>query len=956
MKRLFFLLILFVSFNLSAQVSTFKLSNGLTVIINEDHRTPSVFGCIVVKAGSVDEPSDATGLAHYLEHMMFKGSQNVGTTNWEKEKEHYQKIIDLYDQLSVVPVDQRGSIQQKINEESLLAGNYTINNEFSNLIQSIGGTSLNAATGYDMTYYYNVLPSFQIKKWLELQYDRFANPVFRGFQAELETVYEEKNMYSDNWFQTLFEEFPREIYGSSNPYSRSIIGTTEHLKTPSLRKLIEFYETFYVPSNMALVLSGDVKSSEIQSLLESTLGQWSSKKDVQRAPIGEPTITQSKTVKKKLTPNPILMIGYKGIASNSEDSYKLAVLEGVLSNRNQTGMLDKLTLDGDVQDILLRVTSQRHSGIVSILGIPIFDKSQLRYTSLTKVESNFKRVLDQLKAGEIEEWLIQSVKDDILMSFELSKESNLNYGMMLVQAFGADESIEDIEKFSEKIKVVSKQDVVDIAKKLFDAPSLSVHSLIGDPAKDKISKPDYKPIVPVTGQISAFASKWLNEPIEVPAFKPIDFSKDFTKAELAPSVTLFHTPNPDNSIFTLTIKYGVGSSTIPELDFSVDLMNMAGVMAQFTPYELKKEFSNLGCMVSFANDRNNTYVILRGKESSLAKACQLLSKTFLMPSIDEKQISSLIGRELGSRYYEAKNKDAQSSALNEYIKYGENSRYLTRFSNMQVLELTLSKLAAGFIKATQYETSVHYTGRYSFDVVKNVLNKNLAFPSNLKPSISIESTPLVEHKQNSIFIINNKGVRQSDIFLYLPGVDYQIDQKPRIDAFNQYFAGGFSGLVLQELRELRSFAYTASAYYSIPMISNRKSIFSGYIGTQGDKTFDAVSQFMLLIKEMPQYPDRIENIKDYLNQATVSASPSVRQKTMVVENWMMYGYVNDPRINWVDEYAKLTFDDIVEFYNERLKDKPIAVAIITDSKFIDKKKMKTLGRVVNLDTKKIFKY
>ena len=130
----------------NAQVSTFKLANGLSVILNEDHRTPSIFGSIVTKAGAVDDPTDATGLAHYLEHVMFKGSQNVGTYDWSKEEPHYKNIIALYDELGKVPEDQREAIQKKINEESLLAAQYTINNEYSNLIQAIGGTNLNAGT------------------------------------------------------------------------------------------------------------------------------------------------------------------------------------------------------------------------------------------------------------------------------------------------------------------------------------------------------------------------------------------------------------------------------------------------------------------------------------------------------------------------------------------------------------------------------------------------------------------------------------------------------------------------------------------------------------------------------------------------------------------------------------------------------------------------------------------
>lgn len=947
---------LFLALTLQGQISSFTLENGLTVIVNEDSRTPSIFGSIVVKAGSVDEPTDATGLAHYLEHMLFKGSSNVGTTDWNAEKIHYEKIIELYDQLAKAPDTEREAIQLQINEESLLAGKYTINNEFSNLIQAMGGTSLNAATSYDMTYYFNVFPSFMLNKWLELQVDRFENPVFRGFQAELETVYEEKNMYCDDPFQVMFEEFNSHLYGADNPYARSIIGTTEHLKTPSLRKLIEFYNTYYIPSNMALVLSGDIKAEEAKRLVEETLGRWKPQQEIKRAVIEEPIIQKKTTIKKKLTPMPVLMLGYKGAPTGSDDTYKFSILSNVLTNRNRTGLLDKLVLDGDVQSVSVSVSSQRQAGGISIIGVPVYDGLQRRYGSLSSIESAINKSFKQVMDGSFDDWLIESIKDELIMNFELSKESNLSYGMMLAQAYGNDRPISDYENYIDIIKGISKADIIEVAKKYFDAPYIAFQSLTGEPKKDKLAKPKYKPIVPAAGQTSVFAKQWLEERVDVPPFKPIDFDKDFSSGELAQGVKLFHTQSPESNIFSLTIKYGAGSAEIPGLDFSVNLMNRAGIMALHTPYELKKEFSKLGCTVNFSNDKSYTYVTLRGKESSLAKACQLLSRTYLMPSLDEKQLNSLIGSQLGSRSMESRNKDAQSQALSEYLRYGKNSSYLNRFSNTEVLGLTVSKLAGDFIKATQFETSVHYTGKFSYDVVRNVLTKNLAFPSNLKPSNSPVSTPTAEYAENTIYLINNKNARQGDVYIFMKGEEYQHDQKPIIDAFNQYFGGGFNGLVLQELRELRSFAYTASAGYSIPPVPSRQSMFTGYIGTQGDKTVDAVNEFLNLINNMPQYPERIGNIKDYLFQATVSSSPSVRQLTQVVESWMTSGYTQDPRVNWVEAYNTLSFEDVVAFYNQKFKDKPIAIAIVVNTKLIDKKQLSNFGKVVRLDSKKIFKY
>lgn len=911
---------------------------------------------MVVRAGSVDEPADATGLAHYLEHVLFKGSSNVGTTNWEKEKVHYNNIIDLYDQLRKVPEAERANIQQKINEESLLAGQYTINNEFSNLVQSIGGTSLNASTGYEMTQYFNVFPSYQLKKWLELYVDRFTSPVFRGFQAELETVYEEKNMYSDDPFSVLREEFNKQIYGATSPYGRSIIGETEHLKTPSLRKLIEFYETYYVPSNMALVLSGDINSEEVKPLLESTFGQWNPVNNIKKEPIEKSSFNKKSVVKKNVTPVPVLLMGYKGTTVADADSYVLEMIVNILSNRSKTGLLDRLVIDNDIMQVQVSVDQRRYDGAIQIMGIPTFDVAQMRFTSMSTVENLIVKVLEELKKGHVDDWLVQSVKDNLVMDYEMMKESNMNVGMYLSYVFANALPLERYEDYAARIKSVSKEQIASIANKYFVPGYLSLQSQKGKPAKDELAKPNYKPIEPAKGQVSEFAINWMAQPVSEPKLNFIDFQKDMATTALSPGVTLYHAKNEANDIFSMTIKYGAGTEVIPGLKFSVNLMNRAGVMAQYSAYDLKKEFSRLGCVVSFSADKSYTYVTMRGKESSLAKACQLLAKTYLMPALDEKQMNSLLGNELSMRSIEGEDKDAQGDALSEYLKYGKNSSYLNRLNRADIMALTVSKLAADFIKATQYETSVHYTGRFEADVVKNVLMKNLAFPSDLQASNSPVVTPLNDYQENVVYLYNNKDARQCDVFLFVPGEKHSLKDRGHVDAFNQYFGGGFSGLVMQELRELRSFAYTAAGNYVTPALPGFQGWLSGYIGVQSDKANDAIAEFVSLIREMPDKPERMDNIRQYLYQATISSSPSLRNKSMVVENWKQLGYEKDPRIELLAEYKELSYDDIVEFYKKSVRSKPVAIGIVGNSKSLDQNKLKSLGKVINVSSKDLFKY
>ena len=161
-------------------LTQYKLDNGLTVLLWEDHDQPDVFGATVTRAGSIDEPSNATGLAHYLEHMLFKGTDRIGALDWEKEKPYYEHIIALYDTLAMTTdPKEREQVQLKINEASRAAAPYTATDEFSNLVQSIGGEGLNAATSYDMTYYHNSFPAYQMERWLTLYVDRLTNQYYQ---------------------------------------------------------------------------------------------------------------------------------------------------------------------------------------------------------------------------------------------------------------------------------------------------------------------------------------------------------------------------------------------------------------------------------------------------------------------------------------------------------------------------------------------------------------------------------------------------------------------------------------------------------------------------------------------------------------------------------------------------------------------------------------------------------
>lgn len=253
------------------EVKELKLSNGMTVWLNEDHSQPKVFGAVVVKAGAKDCPN--TGIAHYFEHIMFKGTDRIGTTDYAAEKPWLDSISAQYDLLSQTKDETtRTRIQKHINELSIKAADYVIPNEYSRLISKYGGSSLNAGTGQDLTYYHNsFLPQF-MEQWCWLNSERLMTPVFRGFQGELENVYEEKNRAADDMGDVQDKIF-KAVF-KTQPYAYPVLGSTENLKNPRLSDMAAFFKKYYVASNMCLILCGDIRpDAALVTLLEKTFGR-----------------------------------------------------------------------------------------------------------------------------------------------------------------------------------------------------------------------------------------------------------------------------------------------------------------------------------------------------------------------------------------------------------------------------------------------------------------------------------------------------------------------------------------------------------------------------------------------------------------------------------------------------------------------------------------------------------
>jgi zinc protease len=939
-----------IEFNTSTlKISQFTLENGLTIILNEDHSKPEVFGVVAVRAGGKNDPADATGLAHYMEHMLFKGTQTLGTIDWEKEKPHIDRIFELYDELAATKDEEgRKRIQLLINEESLKASEFAIPNELSNLINSMGGTSLNAGTGPDYTLYYNKFPSSQIFKWIDLYAHRFINPVFRSFQAELEVVYEEKNMYSDQFQSKLLDEF-QAVFFKNHPYGQQpLIGTIEHLKNPSLRRMLEFYNNYYVANNMVLVLTGDFHTSEIFSFIEEKFGAIPSGVVPITPEFAENDFAGREFYEARLTPIKLGVIGFRTVTKDHPDYIALEVAFDILNNSSQTGLLDKLTIDGKLLAAQAINLPYNDHGAAIVLLVPKI-VGQKTIAAENMVLSELKR----LAQGDFDEWLIEAIKLNKYSEFQRSLENIENRATLLASAFTSGQSVDDLLSYPDKVRSITKEDIVRVASKYFGENYIAFHSKMGNPKKEKMVKPGFKPLLANTNAKSEYTHHFETLNVRETQFTPIDFNADIERRQIAEGVVLHHVKNPLNDIFTLTIQYNVGNHHIKLLDRATELMFYSGT-ANRKVDELKREFAKIGCKYSIWSSDSFTTIRIEGIEENLPLAIELINELVAAPVLEQNKLKVMIDGEKANRKMERSEPDNVASALFDYMRYAEKSKSIDRQTMSELKKLKAEQLTSAFQKATKHTASVHYVGKLDADMVKTLLSTSYNFANN---PIEVE-TPVVlsstQFAENTVYFVNKKKARQSKIFFFANGEEYTTSVEPYLEAFNEYFGGGFSGLVLQEIREYRSLAYGAGGTFSLPPIQNKPYNFIGYVATQADKSIIALETYNTLIREMPQKPERMGMIKDYLLLSSETRRPNFRNTSSTVEHWKRLGYTSDPILQRKPVYESLTWDDLMNFYSSNLAQKPIAIAIVGDKRMINFSDLAKFGKIIELKEKSLF--
>ena len=950
-KTILFLITLMIGGMVSAQTglktTTYHLDNGLKVVLCEDHNQPEIYGAVYVHAGSKNDPTDATGMAHYFEHIMFKGTDRIGTINWEKEKVYLDSITLMYDKLhETTDAKAREAIQHKINELSIASTDYAIPNEVDVILTQMGGTGLNAGTAYDQTMYYNTFPANQLSKWMDVYVERFRNPIFRLFQSELEAVYEEKNMYGDNPVAGFQEYLFHEAFGE-HPYGRPIIGYTEHLKNPQPSKMREFYNTYYVANNMTLILVGDFDIDEVQPMIAEKFGTWRSGEIPPMPKYNQPEFHGPTVQTVRMTPIRMGALIFPGIKNSDPDMVPLSMACSIFFN-GETGLADKLTRDGQLMASIMVPLSLEDQGMNLMFYVP-----KLIGQSFDEAETLIFDCLDQLKRGEFSDDLFEAVRMSMLTGRIRATEDLNKLANLFIEMESTGQTYEEFLAETERIKTITKDEVVAIANKYFGNDYLDVRSKMGSSAKDKVEKPNWKPLeAKNTNMKSDFAR--MIEAEEVPEVTPqvIQFGEDVKITDITDGFKLYSSINTANDIFELKIHFNYGTLDDPDLGIASSYKALQGTQ-DLTYQEFALELQKMGASIDCYSTDNEYVVSISGFEKDQERLLDLCYQKLYNPSNDESQIAVLAENEKTDLQTTKDDASTWARAVREYALYGEQSSYLNHSSIKEWSKRSGNELLAEVAEALKYDGYVTYTGNQYPEVMVTSIKAHRILP--LKP-LKGEEKVRVENRftEPQVFFAPNKKFRQSNIWFYVPGEKLSLEDEALSSVFSKYFGTDMYSIVFQEIREFRSLGYTAYSIFSYDYLERKPGHLYGFLGTQGDKTIDGITAMSDLIKNMPERTEKFNASKEALLKSNASDYITFRKKPEQVHRWVKKGYDHDPRAEVNERIRKAEFKDVVSFYERKIKDRPVII-MMSGPKKVSKKELAKFGEVTKLKYKEIIK-
>ena len=929
----------------------YTLDNGLKVymIVNKDE--PRIDAHVAVKVGSKNDPQETTGLAHYFEHLMFKGTKQLGTQDYAAEEPLLNQIEELFEVYrKTTDPEERKAIYHQIDSISYEASKIFIPNEYDKAMAAIGGRGTNAYTRTDVTCYTENIPSNQLENWAKIQADRFENCVLRGFHTELETIYEEYNMYavmdqekvSEAAFAALFPK---------HPYHTPVIGWGEHLKNPSITNVKKYHDQWYVPNNMAVCLVGDFNPDEAIKVIDKYFGPMKPNKDLKKMEFEPEDPITAPIVKDVLgLESPSLLLAWRFPGANSPEARYIDLISSILTN-GKAGLID---LDVNQQQKTLGMMAM--SETMADYSAFLIMAEPLQGQSLEEVKAIALAEIDKVKKGEFDEDLLTAIINNEKLMFMRRMEMSRAMVRAEVNCFINDIEWADFIHNIDELAKITKDDVVAFANEHFKDNYVQINKLEQrDPTDTRIAKPAITPIM----MNRDVASKFLQEiqASDVKDIEPVfvDYEKDMSVLEAKSGIPVLYKQNVTNGLFELQYLFETGSYADNVMPFAADYLSYLGT-DDMTPEEVQKAFYRMACSMSVNCGGERTWVSLTGLAENMEEAMQLLEKVIAHAKANPEALQMLKFNTLYERRNAKLDQRSNSQRMSAFALYGPKNPSTNIVPSAALMKLSDEALLEKIHHIFENEHEVLYYGPLSEKEAVAAINSIHNVPEKLNPIVKGNPFAYLPTENNNVVLAEYDANQLNLVGYYNTELPFSVETAPIITLYNEYFGGGMNSIVFQEMREARGLAYSARANYSIPADLRHPSVFSFSIGTQNDKLIDALSAFDEIINEMPVSENAFNIAKESL-LSNIRTARTVRSRVLT-------SYLNakerglDYDINKViyEKVPALTLDDVVKFQQQYVKGKPHTYGIVGRKSDMDLKSLLDYGTIKQVSTEEIFGY
>lgn len=931
----------------------YTLDNGLKVYMTVNKETPRIQTYIAVRVGGKNDPAETTGLAHYFEHLMFKGTTNFGTQNYEIEKPLLDQIEEQFEVYRKTTDSlERKAIYARIDSISYEASKYAIPNEYDKLMAAIGANGTNAYTSFDVTCYTEDIPSNQIDNWAKIQAERFENCVIRGFHTELETVYEEKNMSLTRDPRKVYEAvlsslFPHHPYGT-----QTVLGTQEDLKNPSITNIKEYYKKWYVPNNMAICLSGDFDPDQMIATIDKYFGGLKPNTDLPKLDLPKETPITAPVVREVIGPDAeSVALAWRFPGAADKDVETLQVVSQILYN-GQAGLFD------------LDLTQQQKTLSSYCYPMPMSDYSALLMQGRPKQGQTLDEVKDlmlgelkKLRDGDFDEKMLEANINNFKLYQMQQLENNDARADMFVESFVNGSDWADEVTALNRMSKLTKNDIVAFANKyLKDDNYAVIYKRQGkDPNEKKMPKPEITPIVMNRDTASTFLKEIqasVVTPIE-PVF--LDYSKDLTQLKAKSDIPVLYKQNTTNDIFQLIYLFDMGNNNDKALGTAAQYLEYLGT-ADMTPEEVKSEFYRLACSFFVSPGSKRTYVVLSGLNENMPAAMALFEKLLANAQVNKEAYANMANDILKSRKDAKLNQMQNFSRLVSYATYGPKSPATNLLTEAELTSMDPQQLVDRIKQLSSFKHRILYYGPSSQDDLLAIINKEHQAPETLKEIPEGNNFEALLTPETKIFIApyDAKQIYMSQISN--KGEKFDPAAESGRQLYNEYFGGGMNSIVFQEMRESRGLAYSAWAGMLKPSYLTDPYTLRTQIATQNDKMIDAINTFNDIINNMPESEAAFKLAKDGMI-ARIRTDRTIKMD--VIWDYISAQYLGqnvDSRIKLYNDVQNMTLQDVIDYQNKWIKGRTYTYCILGDKKELDINALKKVGPVIELKQEDIFGY